>query len=59
VITNLVDEGESTMTVNIEAIYEDGVLRPTQPLPLKEHETVRITDADFDRVSGVTRYAPI
>ena len=28
--------------ITIEAIYEDGVLKPTQPLPLREHETVRI-----------------
>ncbi len=26
-----------------EAIYENGVLKPAQPLPLKEHEKVRIT----------------
>jgi predicted DNA-binding antitoxin AbrB/MazE fold protein len=31
------------MTLTIEAIYEDGVLKPSQPLPLEEHETVRIT----------------
>ena len=31
------------MTLTIEAIYENGVLKPGQPLPLKEHETVRIT----------------
>ncbi|MGP0069401.1 MAG: antitoxin family protein [Isosphaeraceae bacterium] len=31
------------MTLTIEAIYENGVLKPAQPLPLKEHETVRIT----------------
>jgi len=31
------------MTITIEAIYENGVLRPTQPLPLKEQELVRIT----------------
>jgi predicted DNA-binding antitoxin AbrB/MazE fold protein len=27
----------------IEAIYENGVLRPSQPLPLREHESVRLT----------------
>ena len=27
----------------IEATYENGVLRPAQPLPLKEHEQVRVT----------------
>ena len=26
-----------------KAIYENGVLKPAQPLPLEEHETVRIT----------------
>jgi predicted DNA-binding antitoxin AbrB/MazE fold protein len=31
------------MPLTIEAIYENGVLKPSQPLPLKEHETVRIT----------------
>ena len=31
------------MTLTVEAIYENGVLKPHQPLPLKEHETLRIT----------------
>jgi len=31
------------MTWTIEAIYENGVLKPKQPLTLKEHEEVRIT----------------
>ena len=31
------------MTLTVEAIYENGVLRPLQPLPLKDQETVRIT----------------
>jgi len=31
------------MALTIEAIYEDGVLKPTQPLPLQEHEKVRLT----------------
>ena len=31
------------MTLTVEAIYENGVLKPLQPLPLKEHEKVRIT----------------
>jgi predicted DNA-binding antitoxin AbrB/MazE fold protein len=31
------------MAFTIEAIYESGVLKPAQPLPLKEHEKVRIT----------------
>ena len=31
------------MPLTIEAIYEDGVLKPVQPLPLKEHEKVTLT----------------
>lgn len=29
--------------LEIEVIYEDGVLKPVQPLPLKEHQRVRVT----------------
>ena len=31
------------MTITVEAIYESGVLRPVQPLPLKEQERVQVT----------------
>ena len=31
------------MSLTVEAIYENGVLKPAQPLPLNEHEKVRIT----------------
>jgi predicted DNA-binding antitoxin AbrB/MazE fold protein len=31
------------MPLTVEAVYEDGVLKPAQPLPLKEHEKVTIT----------------
>jgi len=31
------------MSITVEAIYENGVLRPAQPLPFQEHEKVRIT----------------
>ena len=30
------------MPLTVEAIYENGVLRPAQPLPLKENEKVRV-----------------
>ncbi len=30
------------MTLTIEATYENGVLRPAQPLPLKEFEKVEV-----------------
>src|ERR1051326_8942530 len=41
--SNLLFAGEPAMTITIEAIYENGVLRPTRPLPLREQEMVRIT----------------
>jgi predicted DNA-binding antitoxin AbrB/MazE fold protein len=31
------------MAITVEAVYENGVLKPTQPLPLKEHDKVTIT----------------
>jgi hypothetical protein len=31
------------MTHSVEATYENGVLKLHQPLPLQEHETVRVT----------------
>ncbi len=31
------------MTIMVEAVVENGLLRPMQPLPLKENERVRIT----------------
>jgi predicted DNA-binding antitoxin AbrB/MazE fold protein len=31
------------MTLTVEAIYENGVLKPVQPLPLKEQERVQVT----------------
>jgi predicted DNA-binding antitoxin AbrB/MazE fold protein len=31
------------MAITIEAVYENGVLKPVQPLPLREHETVEVT----------------
>ncbi|MEX2139364.1 MAG: antitoxin family protein [Pirellulales bacterium] len=31
------------MSITIDATYEDGVLKPAQPLPLAEHEKVRVT----------------
>ena len=45
------------MAFTIEAVYENGVLKPTQPLPLKEHEKVRITvelgDSPLLRAYGI------
>jgi predicted DNA-binding antitoxin AbrB/MazE fold protein len=39
------------MAIVVEATYENGVLKPAQPLPLAEHEKVQITvDALIDPV---------
>lgn len=31
------------MPIVVEAVYEDGVLKPDSPLPLEEHQKVRVT----------------
>ena len=31
------------MPITVEAVYENGVLKPSEPLPFKEHEKVQIT----------------
>ena len=31
------------MSLTVEAIYENGTLKLAQPLPLKEHQQVRVT----------------
>jgi len=31
------------MAITVEAVYENGTLKLTQPLPLKEQERVRVT----------------
>lgn len=31
------------MTITVDAVYEDGVLKPSEPLPLQEHEKVRLS----------------
>jgi predicted DNA-binding antitoxin AbrB/MazE fold protein len=30
------------MVLTVEATYENGVLKPAQPLPLREHEKVQV-----------------
>lgn len=42
------------MTKTLDAIYENGVLRPLSPLPLPEHARVTVTiqaDDDAERVA--------
>jgi predicted DNA-binding antitoxin AbrB/MazE fold protein len=36
------------MPITVECTYENGVLKPSQPLPLKEKETVRVTIEPID-----------
>jgi predicted DNA-binding antitoxin AbrB/MazE fold protein len=31
------------MAITVEAVYENGVLKPVQPLPLKEQQRVQLT----------------
>ena len=31
------------MAITIEPVYENGVLKPAQPLPFQEHEKVQVT----------------
>ena len=47
------------MIAAVEAIYEDGLLRPLQPLALPEHAHVRISvetmDADPERAAWLAQ----
>ena len=49
------------MAFSIEAIYENGVPKSVQPLPLQEHEKVRITEEQADspvhRAYGILGWA--
>jgi predicted DNA-binding antitoxin AbrB/MazE fold protein len=47
-------EKGAAMAIVVEAVYEDGVLKPDSPLPLEEHEKVRLTVEPQTR-SGWTR----
>jgi predicted DNA-binding antitoxin AbrB/MazE fold protein len=46
------------MPLTVEAVYENGVLKPAQPLPLKEREKVQITvhTATADPAAGQRGY---
>jgi predicted DNA-binding antitoxin AbrB/MazE fold protein len=45
------------MAIIVDAVYENGVLKPLQPLPLQEHEHVRVTvqqgDSPLVRAYGI------
>jgi predicted DNA-binding antitoxin AbrB/MazE fold protein len=42
------------MSLTVEAVYEDGVLKPAEPLPLQEHEKVLVTVLRVGRVAQQT-----
>jgi predicted DNA-binding antitoxin AbrB/MazE fold protein len=48
------------MSITVEAVYENGVLKLQQPLPLKEQEKVRITVEPqlswADRTAGMLKW---
>jgi predicted DNA-binding antitoxin AbrB/MazE fold protein len=51
------------MAITVEAIYENGVLKLSQPLPLKEHAKVRLTVEPaqppiWERIAALTADAP-
>jgi predicted DNA-binding antitoxin AbrB/MazE fold protein len=52
------------MTQTVEAIYSDGVLKPTEELPLRDNQRVRLSieaidetidEVNMDRQAAVTR----
>ena len=49
------------MTLTVEAVYEDGVLKPAEPLPLQDHAKVRVTihteASPLTRAAGVMGWA--
>jgi len=62
VIGTMVAE-DLAMTLTVEAVYEDGVLKLAQPLPLNEHEKVRVTVEParppiWERIAALTADAP-
>jgi predicted DNA-binding antitoxin AbrB/MazE fold protein len=53
--------GGQAMPLTVEAVYENGVLKPTQPLPLEEHARVRVTIQTertwAERTAGMLQWA--
>ena len=48
------------MVFTVEATYENGLLRPALPLPLKEREKVEVViRTPFDSVSDLTTASPV
>jgi predicted DNA-binding antitoxin AbrB/MazE fold protein len=47
------------MPLTVEAIYENGVLKPAEPLPLTEHEKVRLTVVRETSLESVPEVSPL
>ena len=46
------------MSIQMEAVYENGVFRPLQPVPLAEHQRVTVTiDAEAAESAGIVDLA--
>jgi len=45
------------VTITVDAVYENGVLRPNEPLPLKERDRVQITIHDTAGVQPADKAA--
>jgi predicted DNA-binding antitoxin AbrB/MazE fold protein len=47
------------MTKQVDAVYENGILRPLEPLPLEEHQrvTVTISNISSDPLAPMVDYA--
>lgn len=43
------------MTITVRAVYQEGLLRPLEPLPLAEGETVEVTLGMTESVSPAAR----
>ena len=51
------------MSITVEAVYENGVLKPVQPLPFKERERLRVSVEPahppiWERLAALTADAP-
>jgi predicted DNA-binding antitoxin AbrB/MazE fold protein len=46
---------DRSMTLTVEATYEGGVLKLSNPLPLKDNQRVRVTVEDLDDPVGRTQ----
>jgi len=44
------------MEKTVQAVYEDGVLRPLEPIPLAERQEVTVTISDEGNIRATIRY---